>query len=84
MIPDPEREDPPPFTPGFALVLTLGATFLQLALLVMLVGATQRPVVSLAGIAAIVGFGSMFALGVQRLQGPPAEALGLDPIIIVE
>ena len=79
MIPDPERDDPQPFTPGFAAVLTLGAAFLQFALLVIMGGMAGRVTPSIVGMATIGGFGSMFALGVLRLQEPPAQALGLVP-----
>lgn len=77
MIPDPERDDPQPFTPGFAAALTLGAAFLQFALLVILGGMAGSVVPSIVGMATIGAFGAMFALGVTRLQEPPAQALGL-------
>ncbi len=77
MIPDPEAEEPLPLTPGFAVVLTLGAAFLQIVILVLLASASGEASPARLGIAAIVGYGAVFAYGVQRIPPPPATALGL-------
>ncbi len=77
MIPDPEGEEPLPLTPGFAMVLTLGGAFLQIVVLVLLSGASGELSPAKLGIAAIVGYGAVFAYGVQRIPPPPATALGL-------
>ena len=80
MIPDPERdpdrEEPLPFTPGFAVLLVMGASFLQLLVLVMLAGSDGTVSPARIGIATIVGYGAALALAAARLPPPPGAALG--------
>jgi membrane protease YdiL (CAAX protease family) len=75
MIPE-EPTERLPFSPGFAVILAVGAVFLETLILVFLATATGGVTPAQHGIATLVGFGAMFALGAQRLPPPPAEALG--------
>ena len=79
MIPGPGADPDDellPFTPGFALVLTVGAAFVQVFALLLLQTGTGGASPARFGIATIVGYGLVFALGTRRLDAPPAEALG--------
>jgi membrane protease YdiL (CAAX protease family) len=81
----PEREDPEeqlPFTAGFAVLLALGAAYLQFAFFIAPVifewsspEALRSP--ARLGIAAILAYGSVFALATRRIHVAPATALGL-------
>ena len=79
MNPDPEPEEALPFpSPGQATILTLFAGFLQ-GIFFLLLAQAGGARVAFAGIATIVAFGFVFALGAPRLKGDPAEALGFVP-----
>jgi membrane protease YdiL (CAAX protease family) len=72
--PSPEAEPFP--TIGQAVGLTLFASILQgMFMLLLISGFGAR--VGFLGVAAIPAFGLAFAVGAQRLDGPPATALGL-------
>lgn len=83
----PEREDPEeqlPFTAGFAVLLALGAAYLQFAFFIAPVvfgwsspGSLRSP--ARLGIAAILAYGGAFALATRRIHSAPAAALGFVP-----
>ena len=75
MTPGPAQDEVRPLTPGFAIVLTVGAAFIQFVLAILL-SAPDPPSVGQLGIASIVGYGVLFAAGASRLQPPPQAALG--------
>jgi len=75
MTPEPERDEALPFTPGFAIILTVGAAFIQFVLAILL-SAPNPPSAGQLGIASIVGYGALFAAGAPRLRPPPQQALG--------
>jgi len=84
MIPEREPREPDeelPFTAGFAIVLALGAAYLQFAIFVVPVVFEWAHPESLKsparlGIAAILAYGGAFALATRRIHDAPGEALG--------
>ena len=76
MTPGRGQDELLPFTPGFAVILTVGATFVQFVLAILLAW-PNAPSFGQLGIASIVGYGALFAAGAPRLNPPPQQALGL-------
>lgn len=76
MIPDPEREEAPELTPGFALLATVAVAFLQLLILVVLSGPDGQSSAGRLGIATIVAYGALFVVAAGRIPPPPADYLG--------
>ena len=78
MIPEREPEEELPFTAGFAIVLALGAAYLQFAIAVAFLWSYPESLGSPArlGIAAILAYGGAFALATRRIHDAPGEALG--------
>lgn len=77
MIPDPtEREDGPGFTPGYAILLTVGAALGMTLLLALLASPTHGITPSRLGFSVLAAFSIMFAIATPRLPGPPARTLG--------
>ncbi|MBW2282481.1 MAG: CPBP family intramembrane metalloprotease [Deltaproteobacteria bacterium] len=84
MIPEREPGEPGeelPLTAGFAVVLALGAAYLQFAIFVVPVifdwahpAALQSP--ARLGIAAILAYGGAFALATRRIHDAPGQVLG--------
>ena len=80
----PSHEDPEerlPFTASFAILLALGAAYLQFAFFIAPVvfewaapAALRSP--ARLGIAAILAYGGAFALATRRIHDSPAAALG--------
>ncbi len=85
MIPGNENpEEQLPFTAGFAILLALGAAYLQFALFigpVIFEWSTPEALRSPArlGIAAILAYGGAFALATRRIHESPTSALGFVP-----
>jgi len=84
MIPEREPEALPPLSAGFAILLGLGAAYLQFAFFLAPIllewtpaGGPTSP--ARLGIAAILAYGGAFALGAQRLRDDPEVALGILP-----
>ena len=75
MTPERGPDEVLPFTPGFAVIVTVGAAFVQFVLALLLAG-PNPPSPGQLGIASIVGYGALFAAGVRRLSPPPQRALG--------
>jgi membrane protease YdiL (CAAX protease family) len=83
----PEREDPEeqlPFTAGFAVLLALGAAYLQFGFYIAPVLLKWSSPASLAsparlGIAAILAYGGAFALATRRIHDTPTKTLGFVP-----
>jgi membrane protease YdiL (CAAX protease family) len=76
MIPEPKPEEELFPTVGLAFGLTLFASIMH-AVFMLLLMAGYGARVGFLGVAAIPAFGLAFAVGAQRLEGPPATALGL-------
>ena len=76
MIPDPEREETPQLTVGFALLATVAVAFLQLLILVVLTGPSGEGSAARLGIATIVSYGALFVIAAPRIPAPPADYLG--------
>ena len=76
MIPDPQRDETPQLTPGFALLATVAVAFLQLLILAVLVGPSGEGSAGRLGIATIVSYGVLFAIAVPRIPPPPSDYLG--------
>jgi len=71
MMPLPQSDPDAPITPGFAVLLTAIAGFLQLF---FAINFGARP--ATLGIGAILGYGVAFFLAVPRIPDPPALRLG--------
>ncbi len=80
----PRHEDPEerlPFTAGFAILLALGAAYLQFVFFIAPVvfewsGPASLRSPARLGIAAILAYGGAFALATRRIHDSPAAALG--------
>ncbi len=79
MIPDPEAEPRPPLTLEFAFTLALMAPLIHLLWFILFKRIGLQLDWSGVGMAALVAYGSLFALCAARFRQPPARQLGLGP-----
>jgi len=78
MIPENDPEERLPFHTGYALVITIGAIFVQFAVFLMLAASSGAATPARLGIASIVGYGALLALSAPRVPDPPGAALGFS------
>jgi membrane protease YdiL (CAAX protease family) len=76
MTPENDPEERLPFHTGYALVITIGAIFVQLVVFLMLAASSGAATPARLGIASIVGYGALLALSAPRIPDPPGAALG--------
>jgi membrane protease YdiL (CAAX protease family) len=72
----PEEGSPPFLTPGWAVMLTFFAAFLQGSIALILMQGTDGSRASLFGLASLVAYGLAFAIGAPRVPAPPGPNLG--------